>query len=238
VLVVIDNRPLRDAVWHEYLAAQKSFDKALSDIKRHEQIDDPSFHAWMHETFPQLLTALRELRAEVMRQEKIWVEQRRPKDAPVVDISDHMRQGEDSDGDSHSPQGGDTHDDKPLSDRSTRECTKKTETGGVKDLYRRLVQHLHPDRGGAWTPNRARLWHEVQKAWEARDGDWLARLEMEYESDNDTFSSASPISRLRRAISELVAARRDTARKLRAYRKWTRGGLALTRKRALFFGAK
>jgi len=89
----------------------------------------------------------------------------------------------------------------------------------ARDLYRRLVQHLHPDRGGEWTPARERLWHEVQQAWAARDADWLARLEIDWETANDTLSPDSSLSRLRRAIAELHAARRDTEHKLRAYRQ-------------------
>ncbi|MFA6286830.1 MAG: J domain-containing protein [Opitutaceae bacterium] len=92
-------------------------------------------------------------------------------------------------------------------------------TAEARDLYRRLVQHLHPDRGGEWTPAREHLWHEVQQAWAARDADWLARLEIDWETANDTLSPDSSLSRLSRAIAELHAARRDTERKLRGYRR-------------------
>jgi hypothetical protein len=80
------------------------------------------------------------------------------------------------------------------------------------------VQRLHPDRGGEWTTGRKRLWHEVQQAWAAGDSDWLARLEVEWETAHDVLSPTSPLSRLRRAIEELLGARRDTERKLRQYR--------------------
>lgn len=101
----------------------------------------------------------------------------------------------------------------------------------ARDLYRRLVQRLHPDRGGDWTPARERLWHEVQQAWEARDTDWLARLETEWETAHDVINESSTISRLRRAIQELQAARRDTERKLRAYRKTTAWRFTLAEKK-------
>ncbi len=92
-------------------------------------------------------------------------------------------------------------------------------TAEARDVYRRLVQHLHPDRGGEWTRARERLWHEVQQAWAARDADWLARLEIDWETANDTLSPTSSLSRLQRAIAELHAARRDTERRLREYRR-------------------
>lgn len=89
----------------------------------------------------------------------------------------------------------------------------------AKDVYRRLVQRLHPDRGGEWTAARKKLWHEVQQAWAAGDTDWLMRLEMEWETASETLTPTSPLGRLRRAVSELAAARRDLEHKLRDYRK-------------------
>ena len=91
-------------------------------------------------------------------------------------------------------------------------------SAAARDVYRRLVQLIHPDRGGEWTPARQRLWHEVQQAWAAGDADWLMRLEVEWEAANDVLSPASPLSRLRAAIEDLHAARRDLERKLRGYR--------------------
>lgn len=89
----------------------------------------------------------------------------------------------------------------------------------AKEIYRRLVQQLHPDRGGEWTERREALWHEVQRAWDVRDADWLARLEAELEIVTETLSVASAVGRLGAALKEIDAARRDTERKLREYRK-------------------
>ncbi len=88
----------------------------------------------------------------------------------------------------------------------------------AREIYRRLVQHLHPDRGGEWTPARARLWHEVQQAWTARDLDWLSRLEVEWEAATELLGPASPVGRLLQALQEIEAARRDSDRRVRAYR--------------------
>ena len=89
----------------------------------------------------------------------------------------------------------------------------------ARAIYRRLVQQLHPDRGGEWTAARARLWDQVQQAWDSRDPDWLARLEVEWEAATDRLGPATPVSRLREALVEIDAARRDAERKLRHYRK-------------------
>jgi hypothetical protein len=98
----------------------------------------------------------------------------------------------------------------------------------AKSIYRRLVQLLHPDRGGEFTPVRKRLWHEVQQAWASRDTDWLSRIEIEWETANEILGPTSPLSRLRRAIEELHAARRDTERKLRTYRNSPQWRFTLT----------
>jgi hypothetical protein len=89
----------------------------------------------------------------------------------------------------------------------------------AKEVYRRLVQRLHPDRGGEWTEARKRLWHEVQAAWANGDVDWLVRLEVEWEAAHEVLGPGSPIGRLRQAIAGIDAARRDTERKLRSYRR-------------------
>jgi hypothetical protein len=99
------------------------------------------------------------------------------------------------------------------------ESARSRDGNDAKSIYRRLVQHLHPDRGGEWTDARKRLWNEVQLAWSARDADWLARLEIEWEANNDALGPDTPLSRLRAAITQILQARRDIERKLRAYRR-------------------
>jgi hypothetical protein len=89
----------------------------------------------------------------------------------------------------------------------------------VREIYRRLVQQLHPDRGGEWTPQRARVWHQVQEAWASRDADMLARLEAEWEIATDILGPTSSVGRLREALEEIHAARRDAESRVRRYRK-------------------
>ena len=89
----------------------------------------------------------------------------------------------------------------------------------AREIYRRLVQQLHPDRGGEWTPDRAGLWHEVQQAWAAHDLDWLSRLEVEWEAAAERLGPTSPLGRLQQALREIDGARRDADRRLRVYRQ-------------------
>ena len=255
LLIVIDNAPLQHAVWADFHAARKRVEKAARDLHRHEQTDAPAFTSWLHGAFPQLITNLRELTAEVTRKgrdveqaqyaaamsgrsvKKIWREHREYEADPEAYERAHPQPESPHGDDARRPPADHTQPDEsdgefedffkglfgeedggPF-DGSRSGQRPRPEHGEAKDLYRRLVQHLHPDRGGEWTKARERLWHEVQQAWAARDGDWLARLEIEWETANDTVSPDSSIGRLRRAIAELDAARRDTERKLRDYRK-------------------
>jgi hypothetical protein len=257
LLIVIDNAPLKNAVWANFHAARKRVEKAARDLHRHEQTDTPAFNSWLHGTFPQLVTALRELAAEVERKgrnveqaqftasmtgrsvKKVWREHREYEADPEAYERAHP-QPEPAADDSRRPHGDPTQPDESDDEfedffkglfgdegddaaspfgGGRRPNRSQTDHADAKELYRRLVQHLHPDRGGEWTPARERLWHEVQQAWAARDADWLARLEIEWETANDTVSPDSSIGRLRRAIAELDAARRDTERKLRECRK-------------------
>lgn len=258
-LVLIDAAPLRHAAWSEFHAARKAAEKAARDLRRHEETDTPSYERWLHGTFPQLVTALRELHAEVLRKsrdidhaqleaamynrsvKKVWKEHRYYEANPEAWERDHPPEpeppprsandsrddpeddffkdlfGDEDPRDSFVP--GDAPRDRFDADDPWGGRRAAPATTDARDIYRRLVQHLHPDRGGEWTPAREHLWHQVQQAWDARDADWLARLEIEWDTANDQIGPDSSLSRLRRAIEELRAARRDTERKLRAYRR-------------------
>jgi len=248
-LVLIDSRPLRHAAWSEFHAARKLSEKAARDLHRHEETDTPSYHAWLHAAFPQLMTTLRELHAEVLRKtrqldqaqfeanitgrsvKKIWKDHREYDADPEAYERAHPPEPEPPphrfDRDTIDDASTDPFDDPAFDDFSDTENIHHRDdqrpapaaSADARDIYRRLVQHLHPDRGGDWTPARERLWHEVQQAWAARDADWLARLEIDWETANDTVTPDSSLSRLRQAIAALHAARRDTERKLRFYRQ-------------------
>jgi hypothetical protein len=146
--------------------------------------------------------------------------------------SKHPKTDDDDDDDFFRGSGPDNRD---FSDRDfaqpNRASGSKHASRAAKELYRRLVQRLHPDRGGEWTPARKRLWHEVQQAWACQDLDWLSRLEVEWESANEVLSPRSALSRLRRAMEELVAARRDVERKLRDYRRSVEWRFTLSEKK-------
>jgi hypothetical protein len=72
----------------------------------------------------------------------------------------------------------------------------------IKELYRALVRRLHPDQGGDITPERIRLWHEVQTAYRCGD---LARLEFLHARSGqaeELGSPSTPVSRFK-ALTDL-----------------------------------
>ena len=247
LLVVIDEVPLKHAAWAELHAARKRQEKAARDLHRHEEVDRPAYETWLHRTFPTLITRLRELHEEVFAKgqkvesveyvammtgrspRKIWREHREAAENPAEpEPPGAGERGEPRSGKhDHAWDDPDDFDEPPPFDeewepnygRAAKRPAAARPGAVARDVYRRLVQRIHPDRGGDWTAARQRLWHEVQQAWAAGDADWLMRLELEWEAANDVLSPSSPLSRLRAAVVELDAARRDLERKLRSYRQ-------------------
>jgi hypothetical protein len=263
VLIIIDNAPLQAAAWNELARARRRLEKAAHEVHRHEEIDTPAFRAWLAQTFPVLLSTVRELAQQVAAKMQLvqsveteslltgrppgriwraWQENsaQRP-ETPAPEPFDPTQRS--SDEESGEPDLGkafeeemkrmfDRHgvmDDDPFAD-DFRDFARGVfglgeprldarAAADAREIYRRLVRHLHPDSGGDWTPARARLWEQVQEAWTARDGDWLARLEAEWEVQADRLGPTSPVSRLRSAVIEIEAARRDAEKRVRQYRR-------------------
>jgi len=234
-LLVIDHRRLQGSALAQIHSARKRLEKASRDLHRHEEVDTPAYTSWLHRTFPLLVTGLRELEAEIIAKsrkihavqamayvsgrsaKRLWREQKQREQEPDWSAPDaEFEPGED--------------DPSNLGESPSARAGQPARSRGARDVYRRLVQHLHPDRGGPWTPARERLWHEVQQAWAVGDSDWLARLESDWESAREILSPDSPLSRLYRAIEELDAARRDIERKLSEYRSASSWRFTLTEK--------
>ena len=244
-LLIIDNRPLQNAAWAELLRARKRLEKAASDVHRHEETDEPAFRAWLANTFPTLMSAARELAQQLGA--KLRIVQAVEAEAFVTgrDAGQIWREWERSGGrprEEEIPKES-SADEPPDFDRLFEEEMKRifAEAGADQEAsfddalgggrrerpdanearatYRRLVQHLHPDRGGEWTAARARVWEQDQEAWAARDADWLARLEAEWEASTDLLGPTSAVGKLRAALAEIEAARRDAEKRVREYRK-------------------
>jgi hypothetical protein len=225
-LLVIDDQRLRDEAWQAFQELRRRLEAATRELHQHEEIDVPAFEAWKHRTFPLQLTALREIEHEVFTKarrvqeaqaraahtgrsvKRIWQEAR---DARATPAGDRPRSADDEEEDTSRRRQA------RLEDFFPEPAPKPVRA--ARDIYRRLVQRLHPDHGGEWTPGRQRLWHQVQAAWDAGDVDWLARLEVEWEAAHDVLGPHSPLSRLRVAVEELHAAERDLQHKFAGYQR-------------------
>jgi hypothetical protein len=229
--MVIDHQRLQDAAWAEFQSVRKQLDKITRELHRHEEVDIPAYTAWLHRTFPLHVTRIRELAEEVTRKtrqilnvqsraahtgrslKRLWQEERAKAADPEAFRQKAKAQPE---GEAEEEASSERRKDARLEDFDQAKAPPPPLE--ARAIYRRLVQHLHPDRGGAWTNARERLWHEVQQAWAAGDVDWLARLEVEWETAHESIGSKTPLSRLRAAIEELHAAGRDLEHKLATYR--------------------
>lgn len=241
-VLVVDNRPFQNEAWAELHRVRKQFEKAGRDLHRHEETDTPAYQAWLRETFPTLVSALRDLHQEVANKghrvrevqmmsaisgrsaAKLWREVLEEEAAETEEAksADESTPGDEEDAHSSDQRKSSSHYYHADDEGETRRAAqprKPAASDEAKDVYRRLVLRLHPDHAGKWTPAREKLWHEVQQAWQARDTDWLLRLEIEWEAATDTLSRNSSLSRLKRAIEEMHAARKDIERKLRRYRE-------------------
>src|SRR5476651_696292 len=194
-LLVIDHERLQGAAWAEFHTARKRLDRAARDLHRYEEIDVPAFHAWLHRLYPLQVTTLRELGEEVAAKarrirhvqsiaastggslKRIWRDLQESAVNPRV-----SRQKSRADRERYYQDASESSRHRSEARREDFEAMPAPpRTAVARDIYRRLVQRLHPDRGGDWSLSRQNLWHEVQQAWAAGDGDWLARLEVEWE---------------------------------------------------------
>ncbi len=223
-LVLVDDRPLREEVWHEFQTLRRRLEEATRELHEHEEIDVPAFEAWKHRTFPLHLTALRELEREVLTKARRMQEAQARATRTGRSIKRVWQEVQDAHG---SPAGNPSRPAEQEEEETPRRRQARLEdffpesaakpARAARDIYRRLVQRLHPDHGGEWTPARQKLWHQVQAAWDAGDVDCLARLEVEWEAAHEVLSRESPLSRLREAVEELHAAERDLEHKFDVY---------------------
>ncbi len=259
-LLVINNGRLRETALNELKQVRQQLAELSTEITRHEQVDIPSYHEWVHRTFPQLLTELRLLSEEVMTKErevreveflslvtgksahKLWKDRHRTRSRGAPSPDDTEDEDAFRDSDSESDFDGAKAKDREFDDdeestfgydptASRRAQTTPPLAPEIKDVYRRLVQKLHPDRGGPWTPERERLWHQAQEAWVERDLDRLLSLEVQWSSDAEPLNAQASIGRLRRAIQELTSTRINVDRQLRRYRESPEWRFTLTPKK-------
>lgn len=223
-LMLVDDQPLRDEVWQTFQELRRRLEEATRELHQHEEVDVPAFEAWKHRTFPLHLTALRELEREVLTKAQRVQEAQARAAHTGRSVKRVWQEVQDAHGTSAANQTRPADDEEENTSRRRQARLEDffpepapTPTRAARDIFRRLVQRLHPDHGGEWTSARQKLWHQVQAAWDAGDVDCLARLEVEWEAAHDVLGPHSPLSRLREAVEELHAAERDLEHRFDTY---------------------
>ncbi len=90
----------------------------------------------------------------------------------------------------------------------------------VKELYRVLVRRLHPDSGGSHADaHRARLWHDLQEAYEALDLERLEVLLAMTDLHEGADALRTTLYHLRKVSREMARTVRDLRGRLRDARE-------------------
>lgn len=95
----------------------------------------------------------------------------------------------------------------------------ETREQDFRTLYRKLCRALHPDVAGEVTPERQRLWLEVQDAYEARDFERLEALHAAWEMKSDPQGKLSTCARILAATRECLMGLRSLQGDLRKAKK-------------------
>ncbi|MDQ3623703.1 MAG: J domain-containing protein [Verrucomicrobiota bacterium] len=99
----------------------------------------------------------------------------------------------------------------------------RRETDRIKELYRRLVRQLHPDRRGDLPPRERELWHEVQEAYRERDRERLEAVAARMEVGLNGAAGGVPVSvllRMTRDLQRALHGLRDQLFRARKHPAW------------------
>lgn len=99
--------------------------------------------------------------------------------------------------------------------RETHHSNQKS----IKELYRKIVRLLHPDRHGQMTDARKALWHEAQQAYRRHDLNALQSVLARCDGGEALLGDHSPISLIQRMTQQLKAAAQATKREMRSLRR-------------------
>lgn len=210
-VVAIDTERLRARAVRDCAKAAKAFAQDDAALKDFEMGDAPAFERWKQVHLGPLLADYQRLREELAeagtlydialyeaaRRElppwkalRLWREEqaqlREQREAGTfIEAADEEALDEDEDaffGDFEEVSDDDFEEMDYFSSGGPGQRTQRARSGdGLRAVYRRLCQLLHPDVGGEMTPGRADLWHQVQEAYAAGDAvrldTLLARVE-------------------------------------------------------------
>jgi len=89
----------------------------------------------------------------------------------------------------------------------------------LKDLYRRVVRSLHPDRQTEMTTQKTEWWHQAQAAYEAGDADQLEIILTLCDIGESGTTANTSVSVLQRITATLKGSVREIKRQLNHHRR-------------------
>ena len=238
-LILGKGESVRKKARREYESAKRKLDQAHQDVARFKTEDRPAFDTWMHRTFGQDMTRLRQLgsvhqdKAQLLMEvEQISFKKRIPL-GEAYRLALHRRaHPEERPTPKNVPSEAEAEFAKfsqAYADRQDNNLPPgfgppglDTEPGmnaRVKDLYRSLVRKLHPDSQGQMTPEKLEWWHEVQEAYAGAD---IARLEQiltQCELQDGSTAAHASVSLLQRLTAQFKTSLRVVRRELTVYRR-------------------
>ncbi len=89
----------------------------------------------------------------------------------------------------------------------------------VRNLYRTIVRHLHPDHHGQMSEARQNLWHEAQEAYRRGDLNALHGVLARCENGGAGIGLHTPVSLIQRLTRQLKDTIRNTRREVRQFQR-------------------
>ena len=111
----------------------------------------------------------------------------------------------------------DKHHD-PRRGRRHEEPASATGTGRLKELYRRVVRCLHPDKQQEMTAQKTEWWHQAQAAYEAGDVEQLEVILTLCDIGESGTTAHTSVSALQRITATLKSSLREIKRQVSRYR--------------------
>ena len=246
-VVLIDGAPARKRARREYEKVLRDLELARAEAERFENEDKPKFAKWLSGNFGAVLTELRELQEKLyhvqelvneVQQEfyygnyrsisgayqKVMHRMEHPEELErelkkeEEEEAEFRRRFEDIFGEAEkaraqSQESGEAEPEAP--------SKKPHRAGGVsrlKNIYRRLVRRLHPDKGAQRSRKEVEWWHQTQAAYHARDAEQLELILTLVEIQDKGATDAS-VSVLAQLTNEFKKSLRGLKRQIAGYRK-------------------
>ncbi len=246
--MLIDSAPVRRKARRAYEKVLSDLDLAKAEAERFEKEDKPEFAKWMSANFGALLTEIRGLQERLfhaqelvneVQQEFFYGDYRSIHKAfqAVMHRRDHPEEAAEEkakqEGESEKAEfEGDFENSfgkmeeefwekmgvDPEELKRGRKTVPPKENGRLKDIYRKLVRLLHPDKGAKQTAKEIEWWHQVQEAYEVGNLEQLELILTLVEMEDKGTKDVS-ISVLGQLTAEFKRSLNALKRKIAAFKK-------------------